>query len=90
MFRFFVIIKREPYGFKKTCALSCLIAFYRGNRMEEGALIAERPGGGTYAVKDDAKVLEWFLANRVLPLDELVAKCAANADFWGEDIRAYL
>ena len=69
-----------------------LVEFYsRGERWNEAhnALEAKR-GDETYLVRDDAKVLEWFLANRVLPLDELVAKCAANADFWGEDIRAYL
>ena len=69
-----------------------LVEFYsRGERWNaaHNALEAKR-GDETYLVRDDAKVLEWFLANRVLPLDELVAKCAANADFWGEDIRAYL
>ena len=69
-----------------------LVEFYsRGERWNEAhnALEAKR-GDETYLVRDDAKVLEWFLANRALPLDELVAKCAANADFWGEDIRAYL
>ena len=47
-------------------------------------------GDEAYLVRDDRKVLEWFLANRGCGLDGLVAKCAANADFWGEDINRYL
>lgn len=69
-----------------------LVEFYsRGEKWNaEGSALEAKRGDETYLVRDDKKVLEWFLANRGLALDELVEKCAANADFWGEDINKYL
>ncbi len=79
----------DKFGRVPAClamGLSCLTAFYRGNRMEEGALIAERPGGGTYAVKDDAKVLEFFLQHSGDEPRKLAHEVMANTEFWGEDL----
>ena len=69
-----------------------LVEFYsRGEKWNaEGNALEAKRGDETYLVRDDRKVLEWFLANRGCALDALVAKCAANADFWGEDITQYL
>ena len=65
-----------------------LVEFYgRGERWNaDGSALEAKRGADTYLVRDDRKVLEWFLANRGVPLDELVRRAAANADFWGEDI----
>ena len=65
-----------------------LVEFYgRGERWNaDGNALEAKRGADTYLVRDDRKVLEWFLANRGVPLDELVRRAAANADFWGEDI----
>ncbi len=69
-----------------------LVEFYsRGEGWNaEGAALEAKRGDETYLVRDDRKVLEWFLENRAMPIDELVRKCAANTEFWGEDINAYL
>lgn len=75
-----------------SASFRALVAFYsRGERWNaEGNALEAKRGDDTYLVRDDKKVLEWFLSNRGCPLDELVGKCAANADFWGEDINRYL
>ena len=56
--------------------------------MEDGALIASRPAGNEYAVKDDAAVLAFFLAHKDDEPNALVHAVLANADFWGEDLTA--
>ncbi len=75
-----------------SASFRALVEFYsRGERWNaEGNALEAKRGSDTYLVRDDKKVLEWFLANRALPKEELVRKCAANADFWGEDINKYI
>jgi len=75
-----------------SASFRALVEFYsRGEKWNaEGNALEAKRGEETYLVRDDRKVLEWFLANRGCTLDELVGKCAANADFWGEDINKYL
>ena len=75
-----------------SASFRALVDFYsRGEKWNaEGNALEARRGDETYLVRDDKKVLEWFLANRGCPLDELVKKCAANEAFWGEDINKYL
>ena len=68
--------------------LSSLIAFYRGQRMEDGALVGRRPAGNEYPIKDDEAVLSFFLANREEAPEQLVHAVLSNADFWGEDLTA--
>jgi tagaturonate reductase len=69
-----------------------LVEFYsRGEKWNaEGNALEAKRGGDTYLVRDDKKVLEWFLSNRGKPLDELVRLAAANTAFWGEDITAFV
>ena len=69
-----------------------LVEFYsRGERWSEdgSALVASR-SGDEYLVRDDKQVLEWFVSHRDLPFGKLVEACAANVEFWGEDINKYL
>jgi tagaturonate reductase len=82
-------------------SLAALAAFYRGSRVENGVLLAERafaPAGtaapAAYQVKDDLPVLERMLAiwkpAEGLPPDAAAAKVAAallrEEGFWGRDI----
>ena len=66
--------------------LASLIAFYRGDRMEDGALIGTRPAGNTYPIRDDGSVLAFFLAHHDDATDALVHHVLTNIDFWGEDL----
>jgi tagaturonate reductase len=69
-----------------------LVEFYsRGERWNaEGTALEAKRGDEIYLVRDDKKILAWFLENRSLPFDALVNRCAANVEFWGEDINVYL
>ena len=69
-----------------------LVEFYsRGEKWNaEGTALEAKRGSDTYLVRDDKAVLEWFYARRGMELDAIVAECAANAAFWGEDINKYL
>ncbi len=83
------------FGRKPTMLASSfrsLVEFYaRGERWNaDGNALEARRGEDTYLVRDDRKVLEWFLENRDCPLEELIARCAANVEFWGEDISRYI
>ena len=75
-----------------SASFRALVEFYsRGERWNaEGNALEARRGNETYLVRDSRDVLEWFLANRGLPLGDLTRKCAANAAFWGEDLNPYL
>jgi len=75
-----------------SASFRALVAFYsRGEKWNaEGNALEAKRGDDTYLVRDDKKVLEWFLSNRGCTLEELVVKCAANTDFWGEDINKYI
>lgn len=61
-------------------SLAALIAFYHGDRIEEGALIGSRDGEA-YRIVDDAAVLAFFLKH---PMDAHAA--LSNEAFWGRDL----
>ena len=69
-----------------TLGLASLIAFYRGDHMEDSALIGTRPAGNAYPIRDDGSVLAFFLAHRDDAPDALVHHVLTNIDFWGEDL----
>ena len=74
-------------------ALAALIAFYRGDQLENGALRGSR-GGEPYEIRDDLAVLEFFAnawpaaaasgATRQA-CAELVSCLLARQDFWGRE-----
>ncbi len=64
-------------------SLAALIAFYNGERIENGALIGAR-NGEEYRILDDAKTLEFFMAH---PMDAQAV--LSNTDFWGCDLTKY-
>jgi tagaturonate reductase len=80
-----------------TFALAALIAFYRGQKLENGALLAERDGV-PYSIQDDAPVLEFFAEawSRAAPpytpefCADLVRRTLARSDFWGRDLNTEL
>ena len=66
-----------PFG------LAALIAFYKGT-MENGKYIGVR-GEGTYEIRDNPEILEFFAKAWQHPQD-IVAKVLSNVDFWGQDL----
>jgi tagaturonate reductase len=80
-----------------TFALAALIAFYRGDEIDEGALIGRRQGA-PYRIQDDPPVLAFFRqvwaeggdAGNAQVLLPLVRRVLANADLWGEDLTVAL
>ena len=78
----------KAYGVLPTCitaSFAFYIAFYRGYRMEDGNLIAKRDVG-EYPIRDDKKVLDFYLARRDASIATLVHDVCTNVDFWGEDL----
>lgn len=73
-------------------ALAALIAFYRGERIEDGRLVCG-PADGAYHVHDDAPVLSFFqqlwTGKPVGTLQEataLAGRVLGNTAFWGQDL----
>jgi tagaturonate reductase len=76
-------------------ALAALIAFYRGDQLENGALTGSR-GGQPYEIRDDLSVLEFFAGAWLVAAangstrqacGELVSSLLARHDFWGHEVR---
>lgn len=77
-----------------TFSLAALIAFYRGDRIEDSALAASRPKGG-YRVADNADVLEFFRSTWAAcdstdseALKGVVRKVLGSRQIWGMDLNA--
>lgn len=70
-----------------TASFAFYLAFYRGVRMEENAMIGLR-NGQEYEIKDDAAVLDFFFAHKDDDAASYVKAIASNVDFWGEDLTA--
>lgn len=75
-----------------TFSLAALLVFYRGTEIKDGVLRATRPSG-SYAVKDDAPVLEafadqWRVFAQHHDVTALCRAILARTHFWGEDLGA--
>jgi tagaturonate reductase len=79
-------------------ALAALFAFYRGDRIDGGALIGQRDGA-PYRVQDEAAALEafrsaWSVASAepftTQSCDALVRRVLSQRDLWGQDVTATL
>lgn len=68
-----------------TASLAFYIAFYRGVRMEEGALIGKR-GEEEYPIRDDERVLEFYFFHKEDEGKALTEAVLSNTEFWGEDL----
>jgi tagaturonate reductase len=73
-------------------ALGALFTFYRGTAIKEGRLTAIRPKG-SYEVRDDRPVLEFFLGvwqahegEDLAAYQATAAKILANTQMWGQDL----
>lgn len=66
-------------------SLAALMAFYQGDRMEDGALMGERDGA-PYRIMDDAEVLQFFLDHRGDDACQLTHALLSNEAFFGRDL----
>lgn len=71
-----------------TASFAFYIAFYRGKQLTEDGLIAARPAGNEYTVKDDRPILKFFYDHREDDAKTLVDAVCSNEEFWGEDLTA--
>ncbi|MBS7360646.1 MAG: tagaturonate reductase [Oscillospiraceae bacterium] len=63
--------------------LSCLIEFYNGKYDENGLFLGKR-GDGTYEIKDNKDVLDFF--SNVNGARNKIDLILSNVDFWGQDL----
>ena len=68
--------------------ITASFAFYRGKQLTEDGLIAARPAGNEYTVKDDRPILKFFCDHREDDAKTLVHAVCSNEEFWGEDLTA--
>lgn len=69
-----------------TASFAFYLAFYRGVRMEENAMIGVRKDGEEYKIQDDADVLTFFFAHKDDNAADYVHAVCTNTGFWGEDL----
>lgn len=69
-----------------TASFAFYLAFYRGVRMEENAMIGVRKSGEEYKIQDDADVLDFYFAHKDDCAADYVHAACSNVDFWGEDL----
>lgn len=72
-----------------TFSFAALLAFYRSDRLTNGGLTAQRPGGEEYTVHDSEEVLECFTRAASKSDLEYTKAIASNTGLWGEDLTAY-
>ena len=68
-----------------TFSLAALMAFYQGDKIEDGALIGNRDGK-EYRIMDDIAVMEFFRDNCRKETSEFVKAFLSNVDFFGQDL----
>lgn len=71
-----------------TASFALYLAFYRGTKLTEEGLVAERPAGNEYTIKDDRPILQFYYDHREDDVKTLVHAVCANEEFWGEDLTA--
>ncbi|WP_349943970.1 tagaturonate reductase [Lacrimispora sp. BS-2] len=69
-----------------TASFAFYIAFYNGRNLTEDGLVAARPAGDEYTIKDDRPVLQFFYDHKDDDPASLVHGVCSNADFWDEDL----
>ncbi|WP_143321497.1 tagaturonate reductase [Clostridium sp. HBUAS56010] len=69
-----------------TASFAFYIAFYHGMTLTEDGLVATRPAGNEYTVKDDKPVLQFFYDHRNDNAKTLAHAVCSNVDFWDEDL----
>ena len=69
-----------------TASFAFYLAFYHGRNLTEDGLVAARPGGDEYTVKDDKPVLQFFYDHKDDDTASFVHAVCTNDDFWDEDL----
>ena len=69
-----------------TASFAFYIAFYHGMNLTEEGLVASRPAGDEYTVKDDKLVLQFFYDHKDDDAETLAHAVCSNTDFWDEDL----
>lgn len=69
-----------------TASFAFYIAFYKGRKMVDNSLVATRPKGNEYSIKDDEAVLDFYLAHKDDDNQTLAHAVCSNCNFWGEDL----
>lgn len=69
-----------------TASFAFYIAFYHGMNLTEDGLVASRPAGDEYTVKDDKPVLQFFYDHKDDDAEALAHAVCSNTDFWDEDL----
>ncbi len=72
-----------------TFSFAALLAFYSASEKGDASLIAHRPNGDEYQIRDDAAVLDFFAENSAKDVREFVTLTAKNQVFWGADLTEY-
>ena len=70
-------------------SLAFYFAFYSNGlkQREEDAILAERPDGEEYRIKDDKAVLDFFWERRNASPESLLLDGMGREDFWGRDLK---
>lgn len=71
-----------------TASFAFYIAFYKGKKMTDGNLVASRLKGNEYPIKDDACVIDFYLAHKDDDNSALAQAVCSNTAFWEEDLSA--
>ncbi len=71
-----------------TFSLAAILAFYTGNEIKDGALLARRDGE-SYKVLDDFAVLEFFAAHSGREAKAYAEAYLGNSAYFGEDMTKY-
>ncbi|MBO5373015.1 MAG: tagaturonate reductase [Lachnospiraceae bacterium] len=69
-----------------TASFAFYIAFYRGQERCEDGLMAIRPKGDPYTIKDDADILDFYFSHKEDDTKTLAHAVCSHIDFWGEDL----
>lgn len=69
-----------------TASFAFYIAFYHGMNLTEDGLVASRPAGNEYTVKDDKPVLQFFYEHKDDDAETLAHAVCSNTEFWDEDL----
>jgi tagaturonate reductase len=69
-----------------TASFAFYIAFYHGMNLTDDGLVATRPAGDEYTVKDDKPILQFFYDHKDDDAKTLAHAVCSNVDFWDEDL----
>lgn len=69
-----------------TASFAFYIAFYHGMKLTDDGLVATRPAGNEYTVKDDKPILQFFYDHKNDDAETLAHAVCSNVDFWDEDL----